>query len=795
MFTERAKSTFYETIDDMKEKGFILLGMLFMMVLVAVTAVALNRRAGLQARMAANDTEAVQTAFGQEAAIEEAVWQLTQDPCWRVNDTFTFHGIDYIRTVESSTVAGYTDAVTIAASAPGASKAMGASFRYYIHSIETPFLVIQPSQVCCDSLDHIYFADPLNHSVWKLNGNTGALTRVAGNGTSGSSGDGGPATSAQLNKPEGVCVDGWGNIYIGDTENHRIRKVSLSGNISTVAGTGSGGYDGDGGLAINAKLKKPNGVFVDSSGSIFIADTDNHCIRKVDGVTGNITTVAGTGSSGKTGDGGPATNAKLNKPRGVFVDTSGDIYIADTENCSIRKVDVSTGNISRVAGNMSAHCGYSGDGAPATNAELNKPRGVFVDAAGNVFIADTENHRIRVVDGATGDIDTLAGTGTAGYSGDGGLATNAELDSPRGVCLNGAGEMVIADTMNSCIREVDLGDIISTITGTGAPALNHPRQLAMDATGNVYIADTDNQRVRKLDTSGWITTVAGTGSGGYDGDGIPATSAKLNKPGGVCVAPSGNFYIADTSNHRIRKVDAATGMITTYAGTGSHGNNGDAGWATALELDTPGGVSASTFLLDIADTKNHRIMEVDGTGWMYIIAGTTGSNGYSGDGGLATNAELNQPGGVFMDEALNIFIADTENHCIRRVDASSLVITTVAGTPENSGYTGDGGAATAALLNKPEDVFVDAAGNIFIADTANHVIRMVCAHDGTIHTSAGDGNNGYNGDDLPAVTAELNAPAGIVMAAIRGGRKIFISDTENDRIRMLTLQPVPEIPY
>jgi sugar lactone lactonase YvrE len=784
----------------MKEKGFILLGMLFMMVLVAVTAVALNRRAGLQARMAANDTEAVQTAFGQEAAIEEAVWQLTQNPCWRVNGTFTFHGVDYTRKVKSSTVAGRTDAVTIAAEAPGASKAMWASFRYYINSIDTPFLVIQPSQVCCDSLDHIYFADPLNHSVWKLNGNTGALTKVAGNGTSGSTGDGGPATSAQLNKPEGVCVDGLGNIYIGDTENHRIRKVSLSGNISTVAGTGSGGYSGDGGLAINAKLKKPNGVSVDSSGNIFIADTENHCIRKVDGASGKISTVAGIGGSeGDTGNGGQATSAKLKKPCGVFVDTSGDIYIADTENCWIRKVDVSTGNISRVAGDMGAHCGYSGDGGQATSAELDKPRGAFVDISGDIYIADTDNCWIRKVDASTGVITRVAGDWVmgpnCGYSGDGGQATNAELDSPRGVCLNGAGEMVIADTMNSCIREVDLGGIISTITGTGSPVLALPGQLAMDATGNVYIADTDNERVRKLDTSGLVTTVAGTGAGGYNGDGIQATSAKLHKPRGVCVAPSGNIYIADRDNHRIRKVDIATGIITTYAGTGSGGNNGDAGWATALELKNPNRVSVSTFLLDIADTENHRIMEVDGTGWMYLIAGTTGSKGYSGDGGLATNAELNTPMSVFLDASLNIFIADTENHCIRRVDAFSLVITTVAGTPETSGYAGDGGPANAALLNKPEDVFVDAAGNIFIADTENHVIRMVCAQDGTIHSLAGDGNHGYNGDDLPAVTAELNRPAGIVMAAVRGARKIFISDKDNDRIRLLTLEPVPEIPY
>jgi hypothetical protein len=253
----------------MKEKGFILLGMLFMMVLVAVTAFALNRRAGLQARMAANDTEAVQTVFGQEAAIEEAVWQLTQDPCWRATGTYTFHGVDYTRKVKSSTVAGHTDAVTIAAEAPGANEAMWASFRYYIHSIEIPFLVIQPNEVCCDSLDHIYFADSLNHYVWKLDGNTGAMTKVAGNGTSGFSGDGGPATECQLDTPRGVAIGPFGDIYIADTNNDRIRKVSLSGNITTVAGTGSAGYSGDGGLATNAELRKPTSVFVDTSRNIY----------------------------------------------------------------------------------------------------------------------------------------------------------------------------------------------------------------------------------------------------------------------------------------------------------------------------------------------------------------------------------------------------------------------------------------------------------------------------------------------------------------------------------------------
>jgi len=255
----------------------------------------------------------------------------------------------------------------------------------------------------------------------------GTINTVAGVGMGGYSGDGGAAWMAQLNSPFGVAVDSGGNLYIADTLNHRVRKVDASGNISTVAGNGTDGYSGDGGAAASAQLNKPFGVAVDSGGNLYIADTFNHRVRKVD-ASGNISTVAGNGTAGYSGDGGAAASAPLNKPYGVAVDSGGNLYIADTFNHRIRKVDAS-GNISTVAGTGTA--GNPGEGEFATSANIKYPYGVAVDSGGNLYIADTLNHRVRKVD-ASGNINTVAGNGTGGYSGDGGAAASAQLNLPYG---------------------------------------------------------------------------------------------------------------------------------------------------------------------------------------------------------------------------------------------------------------------------------------------------------------------------------------------------------------------------
>jgi len=327
------------------------------------------------------------------------------------------------------------------------------------------------------------------------------IKTVAGNGTSGYSGDGGSADSAELFNPSGVAVDASGNLFIADLNNHRIRKVSTNGIITTVAGNGGAGYSGDGGSATSAELNQPAGVAVDASGNVFISDLES-VIRKVS-TNGIITTVAGGGTNG-LGDGGSADSAELGYPIGVAVDASGNLFIADLNNHRIRKVSTN-GIITTVAGNGTS--GYSGDGGSADSAELFHPSGVAVDASGNLFIADQGNHRIRKVS-TNGIITTVAGNGTAGYSGDGDSATSAELYEPASV--------------------------------------------AVDASGNVFISDLENV-IRKVSTNGIITTVAGGGTNGL-GDGGSADSAELYHPYGMAVDASGNLFIADDFNNRIREV-------------------------------------------------------------------------------------------------------------------------------------------------------------------------------------------------------------------------------------------------
>jgi hypothetical protein len=338
----------------------------------------------------------------------------------------------------------------------------------------------------------------------------GSILTIAGTGVPGYSGDGGAANLAKLYEPWSVAVDGSGNVFIADFYNSRVREiVKATGNIITIAGTGVAGYSGDGGPATSAKLYYPTGVAVDASGNIFIADLYNNRIREVVKATGNIITVAGNGSTTDSGDGGPATSAGLASPEGLGVDANGNIYIADYYTNRVREVVKATGNIITVAGTGTA--GYSGDNGPASAAMLNDPTDVAVDASGNLYIADSGNERVREVLQATGNIITIAGTGSVGYSGDGGPATSAKLYDPAAVTV--------------------------------------------DSYGNVYIADANNYRIRVVaQSSGIIYTIAGSGTNGYRGDGGPATSATISNAYGVAVDGSGDLFIADTYNNAVREV-------------------------------------------------------------------------------------------------------------------------------------------------------------------------------------------------------------------------------------------------
>jgi sugar lactone lactonase YvrE len=586
-----------------------------------------------------------------------------------------------------------------------------------------------------DRSGNLFIADRDNHRIRKLVLATGTITTVAGTGMPGFSGDGGPAVAALLNGPAGLAVDEGGNLLIADRGNHRIRKIDPSGVISTVAGTGVGGFSGDGGPATSAPLDRPTGLALDGNGNLLIADRGNHRIRMVAAGTGVITTVAGLGAAGFSGDDGPAGAALLNGPAGLAVDAAGNLFIADQGNHRVRRIESETGTVTTVAGLGAA--GFSGDDGPAVAARLNGPAGLAVDAAGNLFIADQDNHRVRKLVLATGTITTVAGTGVPGFSGDGGPATGGQLNVPFGVAVDDEGNLFLADMGNHRIRTVVLAaGSITTLAGTGtlgfsgdggpasAAQFNTAVAVAVDPAGNLFVADRGNHRIRRIDRSGIITTVAGTGSAGFSGDGGPASAAQFNTAVAVAVDPAGNLFVADRGNHRIRRIDRS-GIITTVAGTGTRGSSGDAGPATSAHLDGPAGLAVDAAgNLFIADQDNHRVRKVVlETGIITTVAGT-GSAGFSGDGGPAVAARLNGPAGLAVDVTGNLFITDQDNHRVRKVVLETGIITTVAGTG-SVGFSGDSGPASSAQLNGPVSIAVDSSGDLFIADRGNHRIRWV----------------------------------------------------------------------
>jgi uncharacterized repeat protein (TIGR01451 family) len=583
-----------------------------------------------------------------------------------------------------------------------------------------------PNGVAVDSLGNVYIADTNNWRVRKVDG-SGNISTVAGNGSCCEpTGDDGSANGAGIGLAYGLAVDSSGNLYISDISNSIVREVA-AGIITTVAGNGSSGYSGDGGPATSAKLYEPYGIAVDASGNLYIADRFNYRVRMVS-TSGVIKTVAGNGSCCYAGDGGAATSALLGAPSGVAVDASGDLYIADTSNNRIRKVNPA-GIITTVAGNGAY--GFSGEGGAATAARLEAPEGVAVDASGNLYIADSSNARIRSVN-SSGVITTWVG----GATNDGGLGIFGLLNQPWGVVRDSAGNTYIADTYNHRVRKVAANGTIATVAGTGVSGfvgdkgaatsaqLNLPNGLALDSAGNLYIADTNNSRVRKVDSSGNITTVAGNGiCCASTGDGGPATSAGIGAPYGLAVDSSGNLYISDVDNSVVRKV-AASGTITTVAGqTDSFGYSGDGGPAISAKLFGPYGLAVdASGNLYIADRFNYRIRMVSTSGVITTVAGN-GNCCYGGDGGAATSAQLYAPSGVAVDASGNLYIADTYNERVREVIAGGTILT-LAGAG-SYGYWGDGGSATGAAFRYPSAISVDPVGNLAVADQGNNAVRLL----------------------------------------------------------------------
>src|ERR1035437_5366560 len=657
----------------------------------------------------------------------------------------------------------------------------------------------KPGGVAVDTLGNLYVADNGNDVVRKVAAN-GIITTFAGNGARGYSGDGGPAIAAEILLAlnirsgywqtslgvTGLAVDASGSLYIPEVGNNRVRKVAANGVITTFAGNGNSGYSGDGGPATSAQLHAPNGVALDSVGNLYIADSFNCVIRKV-ATNGIITTIVGNGTCGGAGVGGPATSAQLQDPMGVSVDTAGNLYISNFGGEGLVQ-KVSTGGIITTL--------IDWPGVVASGHLVMGSGGIAADPGGNLYIADWQNNVIIEVSSG-GTITIPVGNGAAGDWGNGGPATSAALAVPRELALDAAGNLYIADTLNNEIRKVDTSGLITKVAGTGyfaysgdggmatSAQLGGPEGVAADVAGNLYIAVFWNMIVRKVSANGVITTFAGTPlQAGDSGDGGPASRAELANPDRVAVDPSGNVYIADYYAGVIRVV-STDGVITTVAGTGySTGYSGDGGPATSAQLNVPVAVAFDAAgNIYIADVGNYVIRRVATNGVITTVAGN-GTAGYSGDGGPATSAELNYPTGVAVDAFGNLYIADAWNHTIRRVWANGT-ITTIAGNG-TAGYSGDGGTASSALLNNPLALVLDSAGNIYVADSMNNVIRLLAAGPvpalAITETHQGDftpgqagatysvvvSNVGTAGPTSGVVTVTDTTPPGLTLASMSG---------------------------
>jgi uncharacterized protein (TIGR03437 family) len=594
--------------------------------------------------------------------------------------------------------------------------------------------------IAIDHLGNVYLADAPDHRIRKIEP-SGRISTLAGNGQPGFAGDGGPASEARLNSPYGLAIDLAGNLYIADLGNARVRRISAGGTISTVAGGGEGEVSlfGASMRATEAKLNAPRNVVVDAAGQLYIADFGGHRVYRLS-TDGHMTQVAGTGVAGAAEDNVVALTAPLKSPTGLALDRAGSLYIADSGNAAIRRLQrgimtkvTSTGGFNREL-KFATITGLAIDGAtgdlyvaegretpvrrvtPASEqfAFAYGARDLALDAHGVLWLAD--GPFVRKISSLGSEI--VAGTGSFQFGGDGGLAVEARLRSPSGVATDRAGNIYLSDTANHRVRRIALDGRIETVAGTGEAGyggdgglavtakLRSPTALVVDAVGNLYIADTGNHAVRRVNPAGTIETWAGTGTAGAGSDQSAAKRVELNRPQGLTVDRLGNLIIADTENHRIGRVSVA-GTFTLVAGRGTPGNTGDGAAARIATLTRPTDVEFDgRGILYIADSGNRRIRWVSAQGLMM---------GFPSEG-LVEPVSLAWSGDGF-------YLADAGLQRVYLV-SSNGARALVAGTGV-AGFSGDDGPAAQAQLNRPVEMAVGAAGELLIADQENHRLRGV----------------------------------------------------------------------
>jgi len=632
----------------------------------------------------------------------------------------------------------------------------------------------------------------LSYTAW---GQGYVIQTIAG---SNATGDGNPAVYSSLGQAEGVIADGAGNVYVSDAADHRVRRIGRDGIITTVAGTGFPGFRGDSGPAADSQLNSPYGLALDRGGSLYIADLGNARVRKIT-PDGRILTVAGGGTLplNRKSEGSQATDIALKAPRNLAFDSAGALYISDFGANMVVRV-APDGNTTIAVGNGGSLLTYDG---PASNANIGAPAGLAFDSSGVLYIAESQNGRIRKLS---------AGYLSTAYLS---LAGMPQLNTPTGLAIDSSGAIYVSDGFGGQIIKMNKSGTVSQISisardlcvdsagnvlaargqfvwrfntngtatlvagdgkygfaGDGSAAdaarLYHPAAIATDAQGNLYIADEANNRVRMVSPTGKLTTIAGHASGGYLGDGGPAVEATLNNPGGVAVDTYGLVYIADTGANRIRRI-SPEGTITTFAGTGNGGFYGDGVSARNASIDHPTAIMVDrNGYVYIADTNNNRIRRISPDGNITTVAGSTSVPGFGGDNALAIYAQLSKPTGLAQDRAGNIYIADTGNGRIRRLDKLSGIITSLPIVD----------------LTSPRGIAFEADDSLLIADTANQRIRRWKA-DGTISTIAGTGRAEFEGDGGNALQASFFNPYAVLPNA---DGTILIADYLNNRVRKLT---------
>jgi len=534
--------------------------------------------------------------------------------------------------------------------------------------------------------------------------------------------------------------------YAGRDGNDIVLTVTDTPTITTAIGAGPR-FLGNGGAATNAGLGHLTGITF-RGGNLYICDTDHHIVVKV--ASGVATRVAGNGQVGHSGDGdgGPATSAALNEVNGVAFDSSGNMYIADTFE-GVRKV-TPTGVISTFVPGCEAglDCNVTPvEGVFRLNTAMS-PTGMAIDASNNIYVSDANHNRVRKILASNGNVFTIAGNGSGG---DGGLAVNASLSGVNGISLDSSRNLYLSD--GNRLRKVTASTgIINTIAGPTEFGLL--RDSVVDGAGNVYVADGTGNVVYKVAPGGSVTNIIGSGVPGYGfcGDGGPATDACFKYMWGIARDGSGNIYVADQFNYRVRKDTVSTGIISTFAGSGRGNYWGDGGSATSAGLDKPQGMAFdSAGNMYIADTYSNRVRKVTTGGIISTIAGT-GLPGFSGDGGAATSAKLDEPTSVAVDSNGNVFVMDSWNSVVRKITPGGVISTYAGGGTS----LGDGGPATMANLQGIiHSIALDRYNNLYIADNGNARVRKVTASTGIINTVAGNGVFAYSGDGGPATSASV----------------------------------------